>query len=314
VEVVDVFAGGRGWDVFDSVLGIRSRGVETNPDANRTAIAAGHSVWEGGDARTSSPAGMGFVGGKFSPPCQTFARSGGGSGRRDLEIVLDEMEWVFTHRRIDYARFGDMRTGLVLEPLRWTMEGSFEWVVMEQVPDVLPVWVRMAKYLEKLGYSTATGMVHAEQFGAPQVRKRAVLIASRSREARLPVPTHSRFHVRAPDRLDSGVAPWVNMADALECFDDRSIVQRSNHNDGGTGTRNIRRLDQPSVTVTRKVTHWSPADNVNDISRSITVEESSLLQSFPRNYPWQGGVSSQRLQVGNAIPPLLARAILRQVV
>lgn len=309
----DLFSGGgRGWDIHDGELGLRSIGFEHDKWANKTARAAGHDVCEG-DVRKMSPRSEKFVGGKFSPPCQTFARMGSGSGRRDLEVILDEMEWVYTHGRIDYSRFTDMRTGLVLEPLRWAMEGDFDWLVMEQVPDVLPIWDRMAKYLQLLGYSTDTGYLHAEQFGVPQTRKRAVLIASRSREAKLPTPTHSRLHPSNHARVDPGTLPCVSMADALG-WDRPWLAQRSNQNNSATGQRSLRRLDQPSTTITRKIFHWVDEINPNDLSEPATVEHASILQSFPPGHPWQGGTIQARLQVGNAIPPLLAKAILKQVV
>jgi DNA (cytosine-5)-methyltransferase 1 len=44
----------------------------------------------------------------------------------------------------------------------------------------------------------------------------------------------------------------------------------------------------------------------------VTVEQAALLQGFPAGYPWQGARTRQFQQVGNAVPPPLARRVLEQ--
>lgn len=306
-RAVDVFSGARGWCIYDAEHGIESVGVEQNKTANATARAAGFLAVDA-DVRLLSPVGCGFVGGKMSPPCQTFSASGKGAGRLALEAVYGTMDRLYQTGRIDYSAFSDVRTGLVLEPLRWAMDlmrarEPFRWLVLEQVPPVLPVWERMGKYLEQMGYSVATGNLQAEMYGVPQTRKRAILIARLDGEARMPVPSHSRYYPRDKARLDPGVKPWVSMAEAL-----------------GWGLAN-----RPSPTITGGGTETGGAEPIAKLSRyegqpgwplgrRLVVEEAAILQSFPTNYPWQGKQGEQYLQVGNAIPPLLARAIMKAAI
>jgi len=72
-------------------------------------------------------------------------------------------------------------------------------------------------------------------------------------------------------------------------------------------------LDEPSWTV---VSHLSK-DGYMYIhpteSRTISVREAARLQSFPDSFVFHGSRSSQFKQIGNAVPPLLARAIAKKV-
>ena len=45
----------------------------------------------------------------------------------------------------------------------------------------------------------------------------------------------------------------------------------------------------------------------------VTPQEAGVLQSFPADYPWSGGKSAQYRQASDAVPPLLARAVVAAV-
>lgn len=225
--VRDLFAGPGGWDEGVRALGIRPQGIEWDGAACATAEAAGHERVQA-DVAALEPLALGRTSGLIaSPPCQGLSRAGKERGRLDLPAVLELVRQVQTRRDLERLlpqlreRMADHRTALVLEPLRYALALTPSWLAWEQVPAALPVWDACAVVLRRLGYSVATANLNAEQYGVPQTRRRAILVArapwltAQLGPAVMPTPTHSRFHNRTPDRLDQGVLPWVSMATAL---------------------------------------------------------------------------------------------------
>ena len=226
--VLSLFAG-VGVSVACQALGVEEVGVEWMPEAIAIRKANGmetiyENVWDA-HLFESQYALWTEQGRKWTlaagPPCQTFSTAGNGDGRRALDDVLsvihDKAYLDMTELRARAAALGDERIGLVLSPLHYAFRFNPTYIKLEQVPPVLPVWEAMAAELREAGYSVWTGYLQAEMFGVPQTRKRAFLLARNDgHEALPPVPTHSRYYSRDPQRLDPGVQKWVSMAEALD--------------------------------------------------------------------------------------------------
>jgi DNA (cytosine-5)-methyltransferase 1 len=210
---LDLFAGPGGWDEGARDLGLAPLGIEYDDAACATREAAGHRTVQA-DIAALDPRDFGPVRGLIaSPPCQAFSRAGKGLGWTDVERIYDclrDLAYGY-ERSARAARFADPRSALICEPWRWTLALEPEWLAWEQVKPVMPLWRYLADGLRALGYHVWTGVLNSADYGVPQTRERAILLASRSRRVLRPEPTHADPR----KNLSLLYEPWVSMAEAL---------------------------------------------------------------------------------------------------
>ncbi|OPX17042.1 DNA cytosine methyltransferase [Gordonia sp. i37] len=318
-RLIDLFAGPGGLDVAATWLGIETTGIEWDEGAFATREKAEiHS--HKGDVRKFNAAEFANASVLAAgPPCQTFTVAGKGAGRLALDTVLAFIKRMSVGDDIkeDLRGLSDERTGLVLEPLRWALDANaskrpYEAIVLEQVPAVLPVWEAMEEVLQGIGYLTTSGVLRTEEYGVPQTRRRAVLLANLSFRPQLPRRTHQHF-VRDQEPIPGSPPSWKPMSEALSLLPGSTrnypFEVVSNYGSGGDPkARGRRHSSEPSFTVTGKVTRNRILDSNGRWRNRFSHAEAGLLQTFPHDYPWSGVGIGQ--QIGNAIPPRLGVHVL----
>jgi DNA (cytosine-5)-methyltransferase 1 len=370
--VVDLYAGPGGWEEGMRSLGITDViGIELEPNACATAEAAGHKRVRADVSAEPIGDYTGTRGLVASPPCQAWSMAGKRQGEQDRAKVHALIDAYATGSDDIGDGWVDPRSHHAAQPIRWVRDLRPQWVCFEQVPPVLGLWQHAAEVLRRWGYSTWCGVLNSADYGVPQTRERAVLMARHGTPVHPPAATHAK-EPEGADLFGGELLPWVSMAEALEwgsapegaalrsgnqlnaavrpigkpaptmAFDNNAArvewilhTNRDQRPDGTRQTVDPRALPAPVLTgksggqwvLKRPATtvagdprisapgHWDRAGGERqhaDLIR-ISVQEAAVLQSFPVDYPWQGTKTAQFLQVGNAVPPRLAAAIVGAV-
>jgi DNA (cytosine-5)-methyltransferase 1 len=184
-----------------------------------------------------------------------------------------------------------------------------------------------------LGYHISFGVLDAADYGAPQHRLRFVMLGSRDHPpAALPTPTHGvdgapyatvrdaiwrlretpgphSAYTEAVKRFFALVPPGKNWR-ALDPEMQKAALGGS-YASGGGKTGFFRRLgwDTPAPTITGRANRKGSALCHPEFDRPISVAEAAALQGFPPDWRFVGAMNHGYMQVGNAVPVPLGKAI-----
>jgi len=260
------------------------------------------------------------------------------SGREFIDdVVLPKSK-----RRVEVHE--DKRTSLVMEYARLIDEISprgflFENVLSITHPKNKKYLHEFIKFTEECGYKVKEFRLSSEVFGVPQKRKRVFVIGHKKKNLREPEITHS-------DKESAFLKPLTTSKEAIhkyrfkKYFEDGEVIEGRwskylpdippgmNYKalSSWAGYKNpifeaetrfwnfLLKLhpDKPSWTIASNPGPWiGPLHWENRRLRTI---EMAALQSFPSDYVFFGSRRSRVRQIGNAVPPLMAKAVMEVLI
>ncbi|WP_237570543.1 DNA cytosine methyltransferase [Mycolicibacterium lacusdiani] len=264
------------------------------------------------------------------PPCTPFSKSG---------------FW------LEWKRSGlDPDASLLQEYTRVLREARPRTFVLENVYALTydnrasrPALQRLLREIDEAGYAYHLDVLHAANFGVPQARPRLFIVgAPKGRPTpALPVPTHGGRWERRD--TGNGERPFVTSGEALAgliCDPEPEEVLRGQYAPlldeippGGNYLHYTAERGHPAPKFEWRSRYWSfllkldpakpsptiqaqPGPNVGPFhwtNRRLRAAEVKRLFTFPDEFELVGSRASVQAQLGNSVPPLLARQVFLSV-
>lgn len=263
-------------------------------------------------------------------PCQPFSKAG---------------YWVGNNAR---KGINDPRATLVDEYLRVVCDLHPAGFVFENVESLLHptnkvIVDRFIEIITEQGYDYRIIRANALDYGVSQKRKRLFIVGTTGTfRGEEPIKTHC-----PPEACEStGLKPYVNVGEVIAGFDGPEYHEPEEETVGGTyhddlcqvppgmnykaltawyGYENPKFVadkrfwsfllklspDMPSWTITAQPGPWVGPFHWDN--RRLRVPEIAAIQSFPKGYRFCGSRRSIQKQIGNAVPPLMGKAMIEFV-
>ncbi len=262
------------------------------------------------------------------PPCQGFSTAGLGDPKDQRNSLFLEFVRIVRITK-PYFVVVENVTGLLAKKNEKSLKAIF-------------------KQFEKLGYKLDVQVMSSQQYGVPEKRRRTIIIGTKiNAEAIFPKATHDTIIAktfRPPVNVGEAFSDLKSKSGVIHNHDlevaklsSKLEERRLKRIPEGKGVRykrdedayftpslklgvdweNIRenrfrqtkyqRLDRalPGPTImTHRHTYYHPIE-----TRYLTQREAAKVQSFPNDFIFHGPISAQWRQIGNAVPPEMAKCI-----
>ncbi|MGN1295421.1 MAG: DNA cytosine methyltransferase [Bacilli bacterium] len=229
-------------------------------------------------------------------PCQGFSMSGYRVVDDPRNSLYKEMKDIVEHLQPEIVVMENV------EGLRSMLNGKVEEKIIKDYRDI--------------GYEINLTVLNSADYYVPQIRKRVIFIGNRvGKLNRHPKPLITEKEYVT---LGQAIEPYMNLPENKEInhiFSKHTPEMQArlaavpegkslynNYSDGWKKSP----WDKPSCTV--KENHGGT--NIHPrLPRCLTPRELAALQSFPDDFIFKGTKKWQLVQIGNAVPPLMGKAI-----
>jgi DNA (cytosine-5)-methyltransferase 1 len=287
----------------------------------------------------------------FSPR-ELMRRANISTGELDILLGGPPCQGFSTHRLRD-SGVNDPRNALLIQYFEFVSALRPAAFLVENVPGLMwerhEKWLlRFRKLAEQANYHLREPVVlNAKDFGVPQNRKRVFLFGHDRRFPWdfnwVPSATHGdpksllvregRLQAWTPSRVAFTRAPKGDPNDRHMRHNDELVeaFKRTPKNGGlrflSGRTLPCHRLHDGHFDVYGRVDPRLPAPTMTTACinpskgrfvhptqpHGITIRQAARLQSFPDWFTFDGGLMAAGVQIGNAVPPLLAKVLLEKI-
>lgn len=167
----------------------------------------------------------------------------------------------------------------------------------------------IVRELEGRGYKVKIWTLYAPDFGVPQTRTRLFIVAVRNDIEGFPnqpIATHREN----PRTIDWAIDDLIPVTDDAVANQSQYFLASKAKKGNGQGDEKSK-SGQPSYTI--RANAKSRVQFHHRLDRRLTIRECARIQTFPDDFIFPHSATSNVMQIGNAVPPMLGYVVASSI-